>query len=112
MRSPSCAAAPFDPFHFRVTEANVSRILQSAVDANMNMVRVWGGGGYQSDAVYDWADEHGLLIWQEAAFACQMVPVRDVFLRSIREEVSQQVRRIASHASLAIIGGNNGTSPL
>ena len=62
----------------------------------------------RADAVYDWADAHGLLVWQEAAFACQMVPVRDAFLRSIREEVTQQVRRIGSHASLAIIGGNNG----
>ena len=98
---------PFDPFHARVSGANVSRVLQSAVDAGMNMVRVWGGAGYQSEAVYDWADEHGLLVWQEVAFACQMVPVLPSFLDSIREEVSQQVRRWGSRASLAIVGGNN-----
>ena len=57
--------------------------------------------------MYDWADAHGLLIWQEVAFACQMVPVRSSYLDSIREEVTQQVRRLGSHASLAIIGGNN-----
>ena len=65
---------PLDPFHYRVSERNVSDVLQSAVDANMNMLRVWGGGIYQSDAVYDWCDQHGLLIWQEVTFACQMAP--------------------------------------
>ena len=98
---------PLDPFHYRVSERNVSDVLQSAVDANMNMLRVWGGGIYQSEAVYDWCDRHGLLIWQEVTFACAMAPVDKAFLNNVREEVSQQVRRLASHPSLAILGGNN-----
>ena len=98
---------PLDPFHYRVTPANVSALLQSAVDANFNMVRVWGGGVYQSDALYDWADRHGLLVWQEFAFACAIIPRREAFLQSIREEANQQIRRLSSHASMAIMGGNN-----
>ena len=98
---------PLDPFHHRVSQRNVSDVLQSAVDANMNMIRVWGGGIYQSEAVYDWCDEHGLLVWQEVTFACAMAPADPAFLDNVREEVSQQVRRLASHASLAILGGNN-----
>ena len=98
---------PLDPFHYRVSERNVSDVLQSAVDANMNVLRVWGGGVYQSEAVYEWCDRHGLLVWQEVTFACQMAPADQPFLASVREEVSQQVRRLGSHASLALLGGNN-----
>ena len=98
---------PLDAFEHRVGSGNVSDVLQSVVDANMNMLRVWGGGVYQSEAVYDWCDEHGLLVWQEVTFACAMAPADQAFLDNVREEVSQQVRRLASHPSLAILGGNN-----
>ena len=67
----------------------------------------WGGGIFQDDAVYDYADAHGILLWQEFLFACGFYSVDDFFLRSVREEVTQAVRRLASHASLAIFGGNN-----
>lgn len=66
-----------------------------------------GGGVYQSDLVYDFADSHGLLLWTEFPFACEMVPVSSSFLTNIREEVSQQVRRLGSHPSVVIFGGNN-----
>ena len=98
---------PFDSFPSRVTAANITRVLQSALLSHQNIVRIWGGGQYQADAVYDFADEHGLLLWTEFAFACAMYPVTRPFLDDVREEVSQVVRRLTSHPSLAIFGGNN-----
>ena len=98
---------PFDSFHPRVTAANITRVLHSALLSHQNVIRIWGGGLYQSDLVYDYADEHGLMLWTEFAFACAMYPVDRPFLDNVREEVSQVVRRLTSHPSLAIFGGNN-----
>ena len=98
---------PFDSFHPRVTAANITRVLASALRSHQNIVRIWGGGLYQADAVYDWADEHGLMLWTEFTFACAMYPVDRPFLDDVREEVSQVVRRLTGHASVAIFGGNN-----
>ena len=98
---------PFDSFNPRVTAANITRMLDSALASHQNIIRIWGGGIFQADAVYDYADSHGILVWQEFLFACAMYPVDDWFLRSVREEVSQAVRRLVGHASLAIFGGNN-----
>ena len=98
---------PFDSFHPRITAANITRMMDSALASHQNIIRVWGGGIYQDELVYDYADQHGILIWQEFLFACAMYPVDDWFLRNVREEVSQAVRRLSSHASLAIFGGNN-----
>ena len=98
---------PFDSFHSRITATNITRMLDSALASHQNIIRVWGGGIYQDELVYDYADRHGILIWQEFLFACAMYPADDGFLRNVREEVSQAVRRLSWHASLAIFGGNN-----
>ena len=98
---------PFDAFHPRVTTGYITRMMDAAVASNQNIIRIWGGGIFQDDAVYEYADEHGILLWQEFLFACGFYSVDDWFLRSVREEVTQAVRRLASHASLAIFGGNN-----
>jgi beta-mannosidase len=97
---------PTDVFQPRA-EAELDWILQSAVDANMNMVRVWGGGMYQVDSFYDLADQKGLMIWQEMMFGCALYPRDPKFLRSIRTELTQQVTRLQHHASIVIWGGNN-----
>jgi len=81
--------------------------LTSAAAAHMNMIRVWGGGIYEHDAFYDLCDELGLLVWQDFMFACSIYPGDPSFLRSVRTEATQQVRRLRHHACLALWSGNN-----
>ena len=83
-------------------------LLKSAVDANMNMLRVWGGGVYEEDMFYDLCDELGLCVWQDFMFACAGYPLDDAaFVENIREEAVDNVRRLQHHACLALWCGNN-----
>ncbi|KAI4469189.1 beta-mannosidase [Holotrichia oblita] len=82
-------------------------LLRSAKLVNMNMIRVWGGGVYESDIFYDLADEYGLMIWQDFMFACGMYPTSEDFLSSVRKEVRHQVRRLQHHPSVVLWAGNN-----
>lgn len=85
----------------------VRYLLQSAKDANMNMLRVWGGGIYESDAFYRIADELGIMIWHDFMFACALYPSDDDFLASVRLEIEQQVQRLQHHPSIVLWAGNN-----
>eukprot|EP01125_Pyxidicula_operculata_P015159 TRINITY_DN511_c0_g1_i3.p1 TRINITY_DN511_c0_g1~~TRINITY_DN511_c0_g1_i3.p1 ORF type:complete len:526 (+),score=118.64 TRINITY_DN511_c0_g1_i3:507-2084(+) len=98
---------PVDSFESRVTEERIRKLLKSAVDANMNMIRTWGGGIYQHDYFYDLCDQMGLMVWEEMMFACAMYPRDPAFLDSVRQEISEQVKRLAYHPSIVIWGGNN-----
>jgi beta-mannosidase len=99
---------PFDMFQPRVKEAQLRRALQSAHDANMNMLRSWGGGYYESDDFFDLADELGLLVWQDFMFGGGMQPAYDdAFRANVVQEARDQVRRLRNHPSLALWGGNN-----
>lgn len=101
-------AIPFDMFPSRVAPAQLRRVLQSAVDANMNMVRSWGGGYYESDAFYDIADELGLLVWQDFMFGGGMQPAYDsAFRANVVAEARDQVRRLRNHPSVVLWCGNN-----
>lgn len=82
-------------------------LLQSVKDANMNMIRVWGGGMYESDEFYKMADEMGIMIWHDFMFACALYPVEDDFLSSVRLEIEQQVQRLQHHPSIVLWAGNN-----
>ena len=85
----------------------IKELLGAARDAHMNMLRVWGGGVYESDYFYSLADEYGILIWQDLMFACAMYPADENFLESVRLEVKQNIRRIQYHPSIALYATNN-----
>ena len=98
---------PQDVFLPRVKDSDYEKLLSAAVDANMNMIRVWGGGVYEDDIFYELCDKYGLLVWQDFMFACAMYPGNDSFLRSVEEEAIYNVKRIRNHPSLALWCGNN-----
>lgn len=100
---------PFDSFPSRVNEAQVSYMLQSAKDANMNMVRVWGGGYYQSDAFYRIADELGIMVWQDFMFGNDWQPGTYSFRQEMEKEATYQVTRLRNHPSIVLWCGNNET---
>jgi beta-mannosidase len=98
---------PAHSFVAGLTREDYARDLRNAVEAHMNMVRVWGGGIYESEDFYDLCDELGLLVWQDFMFACSLYPADRAFLRSVQTEAEQQVRRIRHRACLALWCGNN-----
>ncbi|HEY0946559.1 MAG TPA: glycoside hydrolase family 2 protein [Opitutaceae bacterium] len=84
-----------------------ARDLRSAAAAHMNMIRVWGGGIYESEDFYDLCDELGLLVWQDFMFGCTCYPADDAFVASVRAEAEFQVKRLRHRACLALWCGNN-----
>ena len=98
---------PNDAIPSRITPAAVRDALESAKAVNMNMIRVWGGGQYEPDYFYDLCDELGILLWHDFMFACMPYPSDKPFLKSVRTEITQQVRRLQHHASIALWCGDN-----
>ncbi len=98
---------PADALHGRITRDGVRDLLQSAVDAHMNMIRVWGGGRYEPDWFYDLCDEMGLMVWQDFMFACHLYPSTPAFLAEVDAEVRDVVGRLNHHACLALWCGDN-----
>ncbi|MDM7931896.1 glycoside hydrolase family 2 protein [Tabrizicola sp.] len=98
---------PADALHGRITQDGVRGLLQSARDANMNMIRVWGGGRYEPDWFYDLCDELGLMVWQDFMFACHLYPSTPEFLAEVDAEVRDVVARISHHACMAVWCGDN-----
>lgn len=83
------------------------RLLNDCRDANMNMVRVWGGGIYEHDDFYNLCDDLGLLVWQDFMFACNLYPADKAFLRNVDFEAIHQLKRLRNHPCIAIFCGNN-----
>ncbi len=98
---------PCDAFENRQTPAKYRDLLESAAAANMNMIRVWGGGQYEKDAFYDLCDELGLLVWHDFMFACAVYPGDKAFLDDIAAEFAHQIRRLGDHACIALWCGDN-----
>ena len=98
---------PADALPGRITKEKTRDLLQSAVDANMNMIRVWGGGRYEPDWFYDLCDELGLMVWQDFMFACNLYPSTPDFLAEVDAEVRYQVARLQHHACIALWCGDN-----
>ena len=82
-------------------------LLSSAKAANMNMVRLWGGGKFEEDAFYDECDRLGILVWHDFMFACAVYPSADWFVEQIRSEVEYQVKRLRHHPCIALWCGDN-----
>ncbi|MGA2545960.1 MAG: glycoside hydrolase family 2 protein [Rectinemataceae bacterium] len=98
---------PADALPSRWTRERLDDLLSSAVNANMNCLRVWGGGRYESDDFYDLCDEKGILVWQDCMFSCALYPSAPAFLAEVEAEIRHQVKRIKDHPSLALWCGNN-----
>ncbi len=99
---------PASVFVGALTARDTTPLIERAVAGHMNMIRVWGGGIYESDEFFDACDRLGLLVWQDFMFACAPYPDDDArFMASVRSEVEHQVRRLRHHPSLAVWCGNN-----
>lgn len=98
---------PMDQFPARVSENEYRDLIASAAAANMNMLRIWGGGIYEHDCFYDLCDEYGILLWHDFMFAGAHYPMSSAFLTNILAEAADNIRRIRHHPSLALWCGNN-----
>ncbi|MFN2578758.1 MAG: glycoside hydrolase family 2 protein [Pyrinomonadaceae bacterium] len=98
---------PADSFPSRITTDKYRKLLESVRDSNMNMLRVWGGGIYESDDFYSLCDEMGILVWQDFMFGCSLYPADEAFLGNVRQEAVDNVKRLRNHPSIAIWVGNN-----
>ncbi|MFI7066423.1 glycoside hydrolase family 2 protein [Kribbella sp. NPDC050124] len=98
---------PDDAFVTRLNRSTYQTSIQDAVDAGMNLLRVWGGGIYESEDFYDICDELGILVWQDFLFACAAYSEDDVLAAEVEAEAREAVTRLSRHASLAVWNGNN-----
>ena len=98
---------PQDNFVSRVSKKEYEKLITSTVDANMNMIRIWGGGIYEDDYFYELCDEKGLLVWQDFMYACAFYPGDSDFLENVKQETIDQVNRLKNHTSIALWCGNN-----
>ncbi|ANZ43224.1 beta-mannosidase [Lentzea guizhouensis] len=98
---------PDDHFLTRITRDQLARRVDQAVAANMNMLRIWGGGIYESDDFYDVCDERGVLVWQDFLFACGAYPEEEPLWSEVEAEAREQVARLTWRPSLALWNGNN-----
>ena len=98
---------PDDCFPHRVTRDRYERRIRQALDANMNMLRVWGGGLFESDEFYDLCDELGMMVWQDFPFACSTYPENADYKALVELEARDNVTRLASHPSLVVYNGGN-----
>ncbi|WP_347026879.1 beta-mannosidase [Bacteroides ovatus] len=98
---------PCDIFLPRITKEVYKQTILDAADVNMNMLRIWGGGIYEDDYLYELCDQYGILVWQDFMFACKTYPATGAFMENIRQEAIDNIRRLRNHACLAIWCGNN-----
>ena len=98
---------PCDARPAHQTDARIRHLLESAAAANMNTLRVWGGGIFEGDFFYDECDRLGILLWHDLMFACMRYPSHPEFLRRAHAEAEYQVRRLRTHPSIALWCGDN-----
>ncbi|MCP1301504.1 glycoside hydrolase family 2 protein [Chryseobacterium sp. S0630] len=98
---------PGDSFSPRMSKEKYQKLIKDTKAANMNMIRIWGGGIYEDDEFYKACDENGILVWQDFMFAGSFYPADETFLNNVKEEVKDQVNRLQNHPSIALWCGNN-----
>ncbi|WP_455437948.1 beta-mannosidase [Hungatella hathewayi] len=98
---------PEDNLLGHLSEARSERLIRDCARANFNCIRIWGGGYYPEDYVYDACDRYGILVWQDLMFACNVYDLNDEFEADILAETADNVKRIRHHACLALWCGNN-----
>ncbi len=101
---------PLDVFVDRRTNEKYETLIGDVKNCGMNMLRVWGGGIYESEKFYDLCDEKGILVWQDFMFACAMYPYDSLFLENVKAETEQNVKRLTNHPCIALWCGNNENS--
>ncbi len=98
---------PQDVFVTRPSRSDYERLIRAAAAANMNMLRVWGGGFYERDEFYELCDRYGILVWEDFMFACAQYPADEDFLEKVEREAVYNIKRLRNHPSLALWCGNN-----
>jgi beta-mannosidase len=99
---------PANVFNNRITAHKYRSLLKNAVDANMNMLRVWGGGIYENDIFYDLCDHLGICVWQDFMFACDTYPTfESEFMNNVKAEAEDNIKRLRHHPCIALWCGNN-----
>ncbi|MDQ2086416.1 glycoside hydrolase family 2 protein [Herbivorax sp. ANBcel31] len=98
---------PEDSILPRCNREKTEYLIKSSVEANFNIIRVWGGGIYPEDYFFDLCDEYGLIVWQDFMFACAVYEVTDEFIENVVEEAKDNIKRIRHHACLGLWCGNN-----
>lgn len=98
---------PQQQFQLKVDTEKYEKLIADVAEANMNMLRVWGGGIYEDEYFYQLCDEKGVLVWQDFMFACAMYPGDVAFLENVKQESIQNIKRLRNHPSIALWCGNN-----
>ncbi|MFC9331262.1 glycoside hydrolase family 2 protein [Kitasatospora sp. NPDC057015] len=98
---------PDDTLITRVTPERYRTRLTQAAEANIDLVRIWGGGIYENEAFYDVCDELGLMVWQDFLFACSAYPEEQPLRGEVEAEARENVVRLMPHAALVLWNGNN-----
>ncbi len=99
---------PADSFPTRISRTRMEQWIRDAAVTHHNMLRVWGGGLYESEDFYDLCDQYGILVWQDFLFACKIYPFTDkAYIENVHQEVIENVTRLRHRASLALWCGNN-----
>ncbi len=97
---------PLDAYHSQ-DRLRLDEAVSMVEDLGCNMIRCWGGNVYESDAFFDWCDRHGILVWQDFAFACNIYPQTEEFLLRVKAEAEETVIRLRNHTCLAVWCGDN-----
>lgn len=98
---------PIRYFPGEATYDDYFKLIMQCKEANINMLRVWGGGVYEDEMFYDLCDQYGILVWHDFMFACSMYPGDEAFLKNVNAEAEEQVIRLRNHPCIALWCGNN-----